>query len=518
MDDLPNPHQAADATKKRSNLPDHRPHSSAAPLTMVPDVLDAQVLSETVLYHEEQNGSHGNVTHQPSSPTCVTSTAVSDTPTSNPDDVSEANADHSSVQEDTNHTHPVRDRREPRHKRFSRPSQRPYSANLSELEYSTAVGDYIPSSPRDAIPYKVRRRRPQRSPSISSSTPSAILNDSLPEGRIGSDLSWSPEDTEPPIASQPLPLPPQHPPNFDPRLGGLQVFSQPYPVHQQRHPETPRGPAPFPFFQYPQPSVTMAAAPPIYPPELNRSLAGYDLLAAKIAGEIGGSSDQLIELEETIAGMDQAEAENWKGIPVAERPSRASDHPFHVGKGHTFGLVTQKLQIYYSDTLLALHKDIQGFARPTVDDFRAYRQFLATERPITDEETMFLDSLDLVVLENERTLDPEDINRSPPAPRSAKETDKHVGPPDKIGIFSRGPFQDCAIGMILAIFFPLVSFPVFRDFKERMAIVILAGAIVYIYLLRSGINLVANAQDYREGIVFAAGYVGTMAILSSLLC
>lgn len=110
----------------------------------------------------------------------------------------------------------------------------------------------------------------------------------------------------------------------------------------------------------------MAAAPPVGSPLLNRPLAGYDLLAAKIAGDIGGPTvrpiyrrfdklhhriilslqDQLIEMEGKIAEMDQVEAEHWKGIPVAERPSRASDHPFHVNKGLTIGLASQKLQIY----------------------------------------------------------------------------------------------------------------------------------------------------------------------------
>lgn len=142
---------------------------------------------------------------------------------------------------------------------------------------------------------------------------------------------------------------------------------------------------------------------------------------------------------------------------------------------------------------------MQEMSQPTADDIRAYRRFLDAQRPIVDEELEFLDEHDLVVMDNRRTQDDPDATAEPGAP------------------LTRAQLQELIVGLLIATFGPLITFPVVRDIAGRLMIVLLTSVVVYIVALRSGLNAVITAQEARGLLVWTAAYIGGMAILSWLL-
>ncbi|KAH6891321.1 hypothetical protein B0T10DRAFT_309439 [Thelonectria olida] len=528
---------------RRRGGPKARPLSSTVS-TRSSESAIPHVLPDAIVDHGEDHSSSEDTAPQ-SSPPVTTSAAITGF-ISSESGTSDANTpSHSSLtefapleEEMGSISNTARERRGPRSRRLPRLAhQRPNSLALSESESSFVTQDAGHYPSQDSGHFRARRRVAQMSPSISSSTPSDVVNDPLSEYQPGSDLSWSPEYPEYAIASQP---PPQFTPSFDPRFAGPHQYPQ-YPIPPYSEygvPETPRGTAPYPYFQAPpqpppvapQPSTPMAAAPPVGPHPGNWVLNGYALLAAKIAGDIVGPpvkpiyrrfdtashrvllslQDQIVDLKERIDDMDATDAQRRHGAPAAERVERGSGEEFHRRKGETMGMLTRKLQQYY--TLLTSLNNMLEMSQPTEDEIRAYRRFLDAERPVVEAEAEFLNAHDLVVMENRRTINP---GEEPP--QQENQGNRRNAPAGQRGLLPRGQLQELAVGMIVATFGPLVTFPVVRDFAGRLTIVLLASVAVYVVLLRSGLNPLASAQQVQEVLVWGATYIGSMAILAWLL-
>lgn len=155
-----------------------------------------------------------------------------------------------------------------------------------------------------------------------------------------------------------------------------------------------------------------------------------------------------------------------------------------------------------------------------MNDVQHYKAFLASERPIVDFETRFLQAHDLVLLEP--TLPPLPMdqkvvpdNQPPPRTRDPEDDpNKHEAVPQR-HIFNRGPLQDLAIGGVVAVFGPLFAFAVIHDFAGRMTIVILFGVVVSMVLFGSGaFSMLTGTQD---ALMYGGAYVGGMTVLARFL-
>ncbi|KAH7155157.1 hypothetical protein B0J13DRAFT_544917 [Dactylonectria estremocensis] len=542
--------------RRRPSLPRTRPVSSPNTPSKVYDSLRSRPLDVAqVDCREEDEPSDGAVI--PSSlPTSSSSTANSTATSADSEGLANSASTRSTVtaftvnQKEDGST--FRERREPRRKP-PRGTQRPTSLNLSESESSMVPQDPIRFSSHDTGQFKIRRRGPQVSPSVSSSAPSIGPHDAYSERptESRSDISWSPEFPEYAIASQPpSQVLPAFEPAFDPHFGAQYPLPQPYPIQTYGAPETPRGNRPFPFFspsQYPNSMAAPNPAPapnPRFPqPRAERPpLSGYELLAAKLAGEaVGGPpirpmyrrfealnhrillslQDQIILLEETLREMDEIDSGNrLQGnipLPASEREERASDHEFHLGKGRVFNQLTEKLQVYYS--LISSFRYLNDLPSPTEGEIRDYVAFLEDRRPAAEPETLFLDEEDLILLEPRPFMEQKVRDTQSPRPTRSPGSDQRGPVPPHRQIFHRGPLQEVAIGAVAAIFGPLLAFPVIHDFAGRMTIVVLFATIVCMVLLGFGaFNIMgATNQDAREYLFYGMFYTVVMTALAWLL-
>ncbi|KPM44242.1 hypothetical protein AK830_g2305 [Neonectria ditissima] len=501
-----------------------RPHSTA-----VPDYEEDDRPPDDAAIHSPSPTSSPSMTGSTTSSTAVTGPVSSNSSRSTATEAAP-------TQKDDTLAH--REQQKSRSRR-PRPAQRPNSMQLSESESPAGTQSFIQLSSRDAGPYKARRRGPQISPSISSSLPSNIPDAfSERQAEPRPDLNWSPEFPEYAVVNQ---HPSQISPGFDPHFGGSLPVPQQYPAQNYGAPETPRGNAPFQYFQPSQYPNQMAAPNPLgpQPPGPERPpLGGYELVAATLAGYVGppvrpmyrrfeatnhrillSLQDQIITLEDTLAELDDIDSRNRQatGLPASEREERESSHPFHKRKERIMGLLCQKLHTY--NTLLASFGHVQGLRPPTLNDIQHYKAFLDNERPIADHEASFIHADDLVLLEpnftplmeHKAALD----DQSPPPTRDPEDDPKRHEPIPQRHIFNRGPLQDLAIGVVVAIFGPLFAFAVIHDFAGRMTIVVLFGVVVSMVLFGSGaFSVLTTTQD---ALMYGGAYVGGMTMLARFL-
>ncbi|KAK7422051.1 hypothetical protein QQX98_001792 [Neonectria punicea] len=527
--------------KRRPMNPRSRPVSSPNVTSKLSESRNSRPPSTAVQDYEEDDRPLDDAAIQSSSPTSspsMTGSTTSSTAVTGPVSSNSSRStamETASSQKDDTLAH--REQQKPRNRR-PRGSQRPSSMQLSESESPTVTHSFVQLSSRDAGPYKARRRGPQISPSISSSLPSNIP-DAFSEREPRPDLSWSPEFPEYAVTSQ---HPSQISPGFDPHFGGSLPVPQQYPSQNYGAPETPRGNAPFQYFQSSQYPNPMAAPNPMgpQPPVPERpSLSGYELVAATLAGETGppvrpmyrrfeatnhrillSLQDQINTLEDTLGELDDIDSQNRQAaaLPASEREERDSQHPFHQRKERIMNLLCQKLHTYNS--LLTSFGHVQGLPPPTMNDIQHYRAFLANQRPIAEFETRFLQAPDLVLLEPNLPPPPMDQRVAPddqaPLPVRDPEDDpsKNEAVPQR-HIFNRGPLQDLAIGGVVAIFGPLFAFAVIHDFAGRMTIVILFGVVVSMVLFGSGaFSILTTTQD---ALMYGGAYVGGMTVLARFL-
>ncbi|ETS02441.1 hypothetical protein M419DRAFT_78030 [Trichoderma reesei RUT C-30] len=359
---------------------------------------------------------------------------------------------------------------------------------------------------------------------------------------------------------------PNEPPMNDgghPRFPPLQTVPGNFPSGYGS-PERPfAAPDPPPVFV---PSPMQASFPPMRPPPPHPPpppppnhqpngppLSGYELLAAKLSGNLAGPrlapiyrrfeslhhrlllhmQDELIELEEQLHSLDAVDTENRKfpgGIyPASRRRENMSPTDATWKKKEIMTHLAHKL--YQYNQVMTSFSATHVMAEPSIKDVFDYKAYLQDINPLVDVECQFLDATDdLVNLVRRRRRsngNPQDDPLSP-MPRSSSV----VGfpPPPSSQISNAGsslyPGQSAAppsvkglaLAMAMIVLAPIVCFSVIPGFVGRMTVVLLVGLGGAAALLQSGLfALVAEERSTLDWVLCAGVYGGVMAVIAGII-
>ncbi|KAL7805822.1 hypothetical protein V8C44DRAFT_360862 [Trichoderma aethiopicum] len=309
------------------------------------------------------------------------------------------------------------------------------------------------------------------------------------------------------------------------------------------------------------PSPMQASFPPIRPPPphpLNHQpngppLSGYELLAAKLSGNLAGPrlapiyrrfeslhhrlllhmQDELIELEEQLHSLDAVDTENRKfpgGIyPASRRGENMSPTDATWKKKEIMTHLAHKL--YQYNQVMTSFSATHVMAEPSIKDVFDYKAYLQDINPLVEVECQFLDAADdLVNLVRRRRRsngNPQDDPLSP-MPRSSSV----VGfpPPPSSQISNAGsslyPGQSAAppsvkglaLAMAMIVLAPIICFSVIPGFVGRMTVVLLVGLGGAAALLQSGLfALVAEERSTLDWVLCAGLYGGVMAVIAGII-
>lgn len=166
------------------------------------------------------------------------------------------------------------------------------------------------------------------------------------------------------------------------------------------------------------------------------------------------------------------------------------------------------------------------FPTPLVGEVNDYINFLDDQQPIVDLETNFLDRhQDLITFSQYSIPSP----RTPiPQPRSHGDHGSNVStrsnptskknPTPRKATVSDTALRDVILGILLAIFVPIVSFGTIPGFLGRMTVVVLVSVGVVLTLVRSGaLKTLAQSRSGLDGLVCLGAYGVVMAIIARAL-
>jgi hypothetical protein len=301
--------------------------------------------------------------------------------------------------------------------------------------------------------------------------------------------------------------------------------------------------------------------PPGYPmpasmPSMDQmSLTGYELLAAKLSGEVGGPpirpmyrsfaslhhrlllrlQYELMELENHLHMLDREEATGRQcpgGFLPASQRQEASGGGNELTEKRTdiLGQIGYKLHNY--NEILSSFKNIQDLPRPMPGNIHEYRDWLASARPITDDETTFLDIPDDLITfhgppphnGSEPPMQPlllrqapqSEFGWPPASPVSAASPMAKPGsakPADAIGPIELGYVMGA---MVLAFLVPVLTFVMIPSFVARMTIATLVGSGVMTFFTQSQIlGHLLEGQGVSAWALGLGGYLGAMAVLAA---
>ncbi|TFB07791.1 hypothetical protein CCMA1212_000146 [Trichoderma ghanense] len=308
------------------------------------------------------------------------------------------------------------------------------------------------------------------------------------------------------------------------------------------------------------PSPMQASFPPMRPPPPPQNhqpngppLSGYELLAAKLSGNMAGPrlapiyrrfeslhhrlllhmQDELIEMEEQLHSLDAVDTQNRKfpgGIyPASRRRENMSPTDATWKKTEIMTHLAHKL--YQYNQVMTSFNATHVMAEPSIKDVFDYKAYLQDINPLVDVECQFLDATDdLVNLVRRRRRsngNPQDDPLSPmprsssivgfPPPPSSQISNagsslypgQGTGPPSVKGL---------AMAMAMIVLAPIICFSVIPGFVGRMTVVLLVGLGGAAALLQSGLfALVAEERSTLDWVLCAGVYGGVMAVIAGII-
>lgn len=191
------------------------------------------------------------------------------------------------------------------------------------------------------------------------------------------------------------------------------------------------------------------------------------------------------------------------------------------------------------------YRKVCEFRDAMQEDVHDYRSFLAAHAPVDPKETRFLDKTgDLLCLPDvPYYLDEDSVsgNHTPP-PRTPRLLEAPTAPSTiSISVLDQqareytaaaaarggnhgkrprplGPakLRQMAVGMIMAIILPILSFPVIAGFVSRMTVVALVGLGMGVVAAQSGAyEMLAGRASAVDGAIALGIYVGFMGIVAA---
>jgi hypothetical protein len=324
-------------------------------------------------------------------------------------------------------------------------------------------------------------------------------------------------------------------------------------------PDMARGPSSSASFSPPFIQTNFPGANgPHGPPFGGLPLSGYELLAAKLSGNLGGPpikpiyrrfealnhrlmlqlQDELSELEEQLRDLDASDTQARQhpgGILPASRRQESPNPNAPSARTELLTRVGYKICQYHQ--VITSFREIQELPSPNMPDIQDYRSFLAAGHPVTEEEARFLDATDdLATLD----LSPDTTQKFPseqvftPMPRSTadevgfpplrekprftegKKPAATKAPPDA-GTIQQTALVHLMLSVFVAILAPIFTFLAIPSFMGRMTVVLLVGSGVMTVLVQSGVLKTLNGGvGMQECAVAVGAYTVAMAIIAGL--
>lgn len=299
-------------------------------------------------------------------------------------------------------------------------------------------------------------------------------------------------------------------------------------------------------------------------------MTGYKYLTSKLSGTLFGQpitpiyrrfevmghrillqlQDELCQLEDSLNQLDSLETSSryvhGNLMPASSRLPEGEDHPVAKQRLEVVSEISEKLDMYctcrdhstfpvtrltrITDQFLKIFKDAQCLSRPAINEIDDYRRFL-NHAHIVDEETRFLgkteDLLSLPPTDPSfiglppARLTPRDSQTSTPTPGATSHRGP-LAPASPLAAHaphaersqrSREPSPQMPIhfayGVLVAVMVPVMTFPVFPGFAERLIIIALVFAGVGWAMWQAGVSETRRPLD---AVLCAGAYVMMMAM------
>jgi uncharacterized membrane protein YvlD (DUF360 family) len=290
------------------------------------------------------------------------------------------------------------------------------------------------------------------------------------------------------------------------------------------------------------------------PPFARLPLSGYELLAAKLAGSLGGPpvkpiyrrfaalghrlmlhlQDELSELEDQLKALDAADTQSRQhpnGIfPASRRQESPNPNAPPSQRTELLGRIGYKICQYQQ--VISSFRELQELPSPTMPEVHEYRTYLAAGHPVVDEEGRFLDVVDdLAELTVAQDVHGRLMSEAvfTPMPRPAAEEvgfppDHHVSNASKPSTSERpnssdpqtNVFLHFVLGMIAAVLAPVLTFLAVPNFMGRMTVVLLVWSGVLTALTQTGVfDQLIKGSGMTEGLIATVVYMVAMAIIAS---
>ena len=185
------------------------------------------------------------------------------------------------------------------------------------------------------------------------------------------------------------------------------------------------------------------------------------------------------------------------------------------------------------DRILSSFRDIMKLPSPLVGEVNDYIAYMDSQQPIAEVETRFLDSPEDLITFYPGPTHPQD--EAPHTRAQAAYTRSHddrapnfatrhtspqskKNPPTRRASLSETALRDIILGVLVAIFIPIVAFGTIPGFLGRMTVVLLVAVGVTLTLVRSGaLKTLAQSRSGLDGLVCLGAYGVIMAIIARAL-
>ncbi|KAM0262449.1 hypothetical protein ACHAQJ_001703 [Trichoderma viride] len=298
-----------------------------------------------------------------------------------------------------------------------------------------------------------------------------------------------------------------------------------------------------------------------FPPQLPRPnyqvpglpLSGYELLAAKLTGNMAGAKlapiyrrfeslhhrlllnmqDELVEMEEDLRNLDAADTQLRKfpgGVyPASRRLENKRPTDATWKRKEIIGHIAQKL--YQYNQVITSFNDTYSLPEPSHQEVIAYRSYLSKIHPLVEGESQYLEFTDDLVALRRRRRRPND-NPPDDSLGSMPQLSSMVGfpQPPSSQISNAGSsihpaesntklsLNRLVLALAMIVLAPVVCFSVIPGFVGRMTVVFLVGLGGAAALFQSGLlDFIAEDRSTLDLLLCAGVYGGVMAVLAGII-
>ncbi|KAI2631519.1 hypothetical protein GGS26DRAFT_97612 [Hypomontagnella submonticulosa] len=443
-------------------------------------------------------------------------------------------------------------------KRKKIPGKKPNAFNFLDSDSPIITAESIRRSMEEASRRSPNSLQGQSPSTRSTSTVSNGFRDDTSEnmGEHETDRSTSPErGPEIPHENHP-------PPNIGPRRPAAQNRKRSY-----EFPEGPRGTPEHQHIPHIPPSDHMLrdpnrGRPPPPPPRPERlPLTGYQLLASRISTSSSNHAepalrpiyrrfetlnhrlllylqDEICELEEQLHRLDAADTQARRlpncFFPASRRAECMAGGELHWHKTDLLGKIAFKLEQY--NRILSSFRETQRMPAPILEDVHEYRSYLATQSPIAEVETRFLDAVDDLVCvsdEYQDVVEEEAIATPMPMPMPHPEfampepraispirsrpvspyRQQETGTETVISVYEETPIIPLSIAVTVAVILPILTFLIIPGYPGRLTVVFLVGLSILGALIQGHIVAVRTWELLTVGGLYGA----VMAVIAGIV-